>query len=104
MKHPAVQLSIIAEKVFESSITELLMEEGAKGYTVYEGGGNGSFHLHPLHHSSIIDALHIMKIEVIVHDASIADRIAERLMDEYFTDQPGIVSMTDVHIFWPQKF
>ena len=45
-----------------------------------------------------------MKIEVIVHDVTVADRIAERLMDEFFTDQPGIVSMTDVQIFRPQKF
>ena len=47
MKHPAIQLSIIAEKVFENAITDVLTEEGAKGYTVAEGGGSGSFHLHP---------------------------------------------------------
>ena len=33
-----------------------------------------------------------MKIEVIVHDSTKADRIAERLMDEFFTDQLGIVT------------
>lgn len=104
MRHRATQLSIIAEKIFESEIIGLLIEEGAKGYTIYEGGGNSSFHLHPSSHTAMIDALHLIKIEVIILDATAADRMAERLMEEFFVDQPGIVSLHEVMILRPQKF
>ena len=43
MKYAATQLSIIAEQVFEPGILQLLSEEGAKGYTIYQGGGKGAF-------------------------------------------------------------
>ena len=90
--------------VFEDDITALLSAEGAKGHTVYESGGSDSFHLHPRHRSSLIDALHLMESVVIVLDAEGADRIAERLMVEYPTHQPGIVTLTEVQVFRPQKF
>jgi PII-like signaling protein len=104
MKHNAKLISIMTEKVFEEDILEVLEQEGAKGYTIFEGGGNGSFHLHPAQHLSLVDEFRIVKIEVIVLDIDIADRIATRLMEEYFTDQPGIVSLSDVQIFRTQKF
>ena len=104
MKYRALQLNILAEKVFERPIIALLQDEGAKGYTIYEGGGNGAFHLHPSDHSSVTDAFHIMKIEVIMADEEAANRIAERLMTEFFEDQPGIVSLTEAWVYRKQKF
>ncbi|MBT1451350.1 hypothetical protein KJ365_10725 [Glaciecola sp. XM2] len=104
MKHHATLISIMTEKVFEEEILEVLEQEGAKGYTIFEGGGNGSFHLHPAQHLSMVDEFRIVKIEVIVLDPNMADRIATRLMEEYFEDQPGIVSLSDVKVFRQQKF
>jgi PII-like signaling protein len=104
MKHKATLISIMTEKVFESDILEVLEQEGAKGYTIFEGGGNGSFHLHQSQHLSLVDEFRIVKVEVIVLQAEMADRIATRLMNEYFNEQPGIVSLTDVSIFRTQKF
>lgn len=104
MRHKATSISIMTEKVFEEDILEVLEQEGAKGYTVFEGGGNGSFHLHQSQHLSLVDEFRIVKVEVIVLQPEMADRIATRLMEEYFTDQPGIVSLTEVEVFRAQKF
>lgn len=104
MKHQAYQINIIAEKILEEDIISLLEEAGAKGYSIFEAGGNSSLHLHPAQHASLIDALHLMKIEVIVKDQSKAEEIAERITLEFFDTQPGIVSLSDVWIFRPQKF
>lgn len=104
MRHKATQISIITEKVFEGSILEVLEQEGAKGYTIFEGGGNGSFHLHQSQHLSLVDEFRIVKVEAIILDRDMADRIATRLMNEYFDEQPGIVSVSDVEVFRTQKF
>jgi PII-like signaling protein len=102
--YAAVQLSIVSEKVFESAIERVLTEEGAKGYTVFEGGGNSAFHLHPNAKTSLMDALHLIKIEVIVLDHDKAEKMANRLMEEFFDHQPGIVSLSEVKVFRAQKF
>lgn len=104
MKHSAYQINILAEKIIEEDIIAMLNEEGAKGYTVLEAGGNSELHSHPAQHASLIDALHIMKIEVIVLDLAKAEHIAERLMDEFFDSQPGIVSLSGVWVYRTQKF
>ena len=104
MKYKATLISIMTEKVFEEGILEVLKEEGAKGFTIFEGGGNGSFHLHQSQHLSLVDEFRIVKVEVIVLKYEMADKIATRLMTEYFTDQPGIVSLSEVEIFRAQKF
>ena len=104
MKHKATLLSIMTEKVFEENSLEVLEQEGAKGYTIFEGGGNGSFHLHPAQHASMVDEFRIVKIEVIVLSTDTANKIAKRLMEECFNEQPGIVSLSDVKIFRAQKF
>jgi hypothetical protein len=91
MKHNATLLSIMTEKVFENNILEVLDQEGAKGYAIFEGGGNGSLHLHPSQHASMVDEFRIVKIEVIVLSTDMANRIATRLMEECFNEQPGIV-------------
>lgn len=104
MKHKATLISVMTEKVFEKFIIEVLEEEGAKGYTIFDGLGGGSFHSSHHQQGSIVNELKIFKLEAIVLDASIAERIAERLMEEHFVDQPGFVALSDVEVFRAQKF
>lgn len=104
MKHKATLISVMTEKVFEKNILDVLEEEGAKGFTVFEGGGNGSFHLHQSQHLSMVDEFRIVKVEVIVLDPKVADRIAERLVDDCFDQQPGIVHLSEVQVFRKTKF
>tara|TARA_R110002072_G_scaffold210441_1_gene368070 strand:- start:423 stop:737 length:315 start_codon:yes stop_codon:yes gene_type:complete len=104
MRHKATSISIMTEKVFENDILEVLEQEGAKGYTIFEGGGNGSFHLHQSQHLSLVDEFRIVKVEVIVLRPEMADRIATRLMEECFAIKPGIVTLSEVEVFRAQKF
>ena len=104
MKTNATLISIMTEKVFEDDILEVLDQEGAKGYTIFEGGGNGPFHQHQAQQLSMVDEFRIVKIEVIVLNEDIADRIATLLMTEFFTDHPGIVSLSEVQVFRTHKF
>lgn len=104
MRHKATLISVWTEKLFEEEIIEILEDEGAKGYSIFEGGGNGPFHLHKSNYSSVVDEFRIIKIEVIVLKPETADQIASRLMNDYFDQQPGIVSLSEVEIFRAQKF
>lgn len=104
MKHKAKLISIMTEKVFEKNIIEFLEQSGAKGYTIFEGGGNGSFHLHQSQHAALIDEFRIVKIEVIMLEAEKAEDIAVQLVEDFFVDMPGIVSLSDVEVFRSQRF
>ena len=103
-KHTACIVSIIAEKVIDRPLLKLLDDEGAKGYTIYEGGGNGSFHSLPSQHPALSEAMHIIKIEAIISEKDIAERIATRVVQEFFTDRPGVVYIKQAEIFRPEKF
>lgn len=100
----AIQLSVIAERACERGIIEVFEEEGAKGYTVIECGGNGPFHLHPAEQAALTDAFQLVKMEVIIQDPEQADRMAERILEDFFQDQPGIVALNEVKVFRSQKF
>jgi hypothetical protein len=104
MKHKATLISVLTEKVFEQDILDVLEEEGAKGYSIFEGGGNGPLHQHQSQHLSMVDEFRIVKIEVIVLKYELANTIATRLVEECFPEQPGIVSLSEVEIFRAQKF
>lgn len=104
MKHAAKLVSIVTEKVFEVEVIRLIEKAGVKGYTIFEGGGSGSFHHHHDNISPVIDGFKIVKIEAIVADVALAERIATRLVDEFFCEKPGVVSLCDVEVFRSQKF
>lgn len=104
MKHNAKLISIMTEKVFENAVIEILEQEGAKSYTIFEGGGSGSFHMHQSQHLSMVDEFRIVKLEIIVLKTEMAERIAIRLANDFFNDKPGVVSLSDVEIFRTQKF
>lgn len=104
MKHKAKLISIMTEKVFEEEILRLLKQEGVKGYTIFEGGGSGSFHLHQSQHLSMVEEFRIVKLEAVVGQAEMAERLATRLVEEFFVEKPGIVSLSDVEVFRATKF
>ncbi|WP_119394489.1 P-II family nitrogen regulator [Salinibius halmophilus] len=104
MKHSAKLVSIVTEKVFEVEIIRLLEKAGVKGYTIFEGGGSGSFHHHHDNISPMIDGFRIVKIETIMSDATLAEQIAMSLVEEFFSEKPGVVSLSDVEVFRNQKF
>lgn len=100
----ATRISIIAEKLIQDGITRILEEAGATGYSLFEGGGKGQHHAHPIHRPSIVDAFAIVKIEAIVADRRVAENIAEKISAEYFRDQSGVIYLHEVDILRPEKF
>ena len=102
--HKATLLSVTSEKVLERSILRILKEHGAKGHTIFEGGGSGALHHHPSDLPGLSDAFRIIKIEVVFSERKVAEAIAHIILEEHFQDQPGIVTLSEVEIFRPTKF
>lgn len=104
MTHQATKVSIIAERIIQRDITRIVEEEGAKGYTVYEGDGKGqTSHIHSDRHSVLRDFT-IVKVETITGNREIADKIADRIADELFDRYPGIVYLEAVEVLRAAKF
>jgi nitrogen regulatory protein PII len=104
MTHIATKVSIVTEKLIEKDIEKVVEQNGAKGYTVFEGSGKGSHGLKSLDRPSVVGAFALVKIEVIVADRAVADAIAEQVATTYFTNYSGIVYLEEVEILRREKF
>ena len=102
--HKANRVTIPAEKLIQDGITKIIDEEGAKGYSVFEGGGRGRHGIHSMHPAPIVDDFVIVKIETVVAKREVAEAIAERVAATYFKEYPGIVYLDTVDILRPEKF
>jgi len=101
----ATEITIVAERLIEDGIIRIIEAAGATGYTVLEGSGKGRHGLHTRERPSVPSgAFDIVKIEVIVASREKAERIAQEVLDTYFTDYAGIVYLEDVEVFRPTKF
>ncbi len=104
MTHPATKICIIAEKIIQPQIAQIVEEEGAKGYTVYDGDGKGqSPHLSSGRHAMLRE-FNVMKLETIVGDRARAERIADRIADEVFDRYPGIIYLEGVEVLRIARF
>lgn len=102
--HKAARVSITVEKLIQDKVTAIIEEEGAAGYSIFEGGGKGQHDLHISHGSNIVGEFSIVKIEVVVNDHAVANRIAERVATQFLGEQSGIVYVDNVWVLRPQKF
>jgi nitrogen regulatory protein PII len=105
MLHPAIKVSIVTEKFIQDRVCRVAEECGAKGYTLVPAGGKGLHHFHATESTaSVIDDFANIKIEAIVRDRATGERIAARLMDEFFQDYPGIVYLENVEVWREGRF
>lgn len=102
--HMVTRVSITAEKLLKDKIIAILEEEGATGYSFFDGGGKGAHGEHPAHRPSIVDEFSLVKIEVIIASRKDAETIAERIANDYFKTYSGIVYLDEVEILRPEKF
>ncbi len=100
----ATRISIIAEKLIQNGIIQILDQAGATGYSLFEGGGKGQHGLHATHHPSIVDDFAIVKVEAIVASRETAEEIAQRIAEDYFDTQSGVIYLHDVEVLRPEKF
>ncbi|MGB0683343.1 MAG: P-II family nitrogen regulator [Magnetovibrionaceae bacterium] len=107
--HKATRISIIAEKLLHDGVCRIIMESGAKGYSVFDGGGGmGSHGCHsphaPAHAPAVVGDFAIVKIESVVAKREVAEEIAAKVADVYFSRYSGIVYLEDVDVLRPEKF
>lgn len=103
MVHKAKKVVIITEKLISDKVTDIIDECGATGYTITDAGGKGSRGIRS-NRSSVTDAYVNVKIQVITASEEIANKIANRVAEEYFDNYSGITFLEDVEIIRPQKF
>lgn len=102
--HNATRITIIAEKLIQDGICDIVEAAGATGYSFFEGGGKGQHGLHPTHRPSVVGDFAIVKIEAVVGDRETADQIAEQITEQYFGNYSGIIYLERVEILRPGKF
>jgi nitrogen regulatory protein P-II 2 len=96
--HPLKLVTIIAEPVLESRLTQELRALGATGFTVVEGRGEGARGWHPTE----IPGVNI-RVETIVSIA-VADRIVEHLAAHYFETYSVIAYVSEVAVVRGDKY
>lgn len=104
MTIPATKISIVAERFLLPQIEQVLAAEKVSGYSIFAGGGKGSHGVHPVDSASIVREFSIVKLEAIVIDRAAAERIAQRLANESFRNQSGIVWLEAAEVVRAEKF
>ena len=104
MFHSATKVTIIAERLLQNGILDILEAGGAKGYTIVEGSGQGE-HIHRRgDRASVVHAFAIVRIEFIMADESAAREIAENVSLKYFKQYSGIVYVSPVEVIRADRF
>ena len=103
-KHTAKKIVVVTEKIISDDVTQFMEECGVSGYTLKSAGGKGSRGARSNERHSLNDANSNIQIESIIIDADLAQNIAEKVADEFFTNYSGIVYLEDVTIIRPEKF
>lgn len=104
MVTPATKVTIIAERLLEQAITDLINKAGATGYTTVEGRGKGQHGLHGGKGASLVDAFTIVKIEFVMKDRDAALAVAQTVSDRLFAKQSGIIYVSTVEVFRANRF
>ena len=103
--HKAKKIVIITEKMISRGVRNIIEECGATGYTIVTAGGKGSRNVRSTSdRASVIDDFANVKLEVIVNDQNMAQKIVDAVADKYFENYPGITYVEDVEILRPDKF
>ena len=103
--HAATKVVIITERSILEGIADLLEEHGATGYTYTAAGGKGSRGKRRIDRApQITGIMENVKIEVIVPDHDVAERITEAVVEAFFDHYSGITYVEPVEILRPGKF
>lgn len=95
---PLKCVTLIAEETLRQPLIDVILELGAKGYTLTRSEGEGSRHLR----AGEIPGQNV-RIETIVSDA-VADAIIERVAQEFFENYAIIVTLSEVHVVRGEKY
>ncbi|MCR9067806.1 MAG: hypothetical protein NXH79_03090 [Rhodobacteraceae bacterium] len=102
--HTATKLVIITERSILDGVAALLEEGGATGYTYVDAGGKGSRGKRRARNAGLSGVMANVKIEVVVSDHNMAERILNTVAETYFQNYSGIAYVEPVEILRPHKF
>ena len=97
--HPRKLVTIVCEASAKATVTKLLREVGAHGYTLFAVEGDGSRGKRP----ADLPELANIQIEVLVQPA-VAENLLARLEKEFFSRYGWIAFESDVRVLRPKKF
>lgn len=91
-------ITVIAEAVLERKLTDLMLHQGARGYSLSHAHGRGTRGVH----TEDWEGPNV-RIESIV-PADVADRILSQLVEHHFPHYAIVAFTTDVRVARPEKF
>ncbi len=97
--HPMKLVTIVCEAYAQTPVTEILREVGAHGWTLFAVEGDGSRGRRP----ADIRAFANIQIEVVVQP-EVAQKLLERLEQEFFPRYAMIAFESDVRVLRQEKF
>lgn len=101
----AMKVVIITERSILEGVADILQAHGATGYTYTAAGGKGSRGKRRIDRApQVTGILENIKIEVIVPDHDVAERITEDVVASYFDHYSGITYVEPIEILRPGKF
>jgi len=92
-------LTIITEQRIEKEILTVIKTLGAHGYTITDARGEGS---RGVRGGSWVDAANI-RIEIVC-EGDVAERIAQNLQKDYYSNYAMILFMADIQTMRDEKF
>lgn len=94
----AILITIIAERLLKKQLTELIVEKGAKGYTITDATGEGSRGIR----ASEFEGRNI-KLEAIVNQ-EVANKILTAVSETYFENYAVITYTENVKVVRGDKY
>ena len=104
MVYQATRVTIIAERLLEQRITDIINKAGASGYTILDGSGKGQHGRHMTKGAAVINSFSILKIEFVILDRDIALSVADEVEQTCFNNYSGIVYLSNVEIIRKERF
>lgn len=103
--HTAKKVVIITEQLISKPVCDIIEQCGATGYTIVAAGGKGSRNVRSMSEGAlVVNDFANVKIEVIVKDKAMAEKIMDKIVETYFQNYSGITYIEDVEILRPDKF
>lgn len=104
MTIPAIKLTVVIERLLLPAVEALLTEAGVTGWSVFPGGGKGTRGIHRAESAQLVREFAIVKVEAVLRDRAVAERLARTLTEEYLAEQSGIVWLESVEVLRETRF
>ncbi|WP_298913144.1 DUF3240 family protein [uncultured Algimonas sp.] len=100
----ATKLTVIAERLLQDRLIDMLYAGGAKGHTLFDGSGKGEHGDRVGDRASVIHDFTIVQIDAVFGKDHQARKVAEEIAEDVFIDYAGIVYLSPVEVIRAKRF